>query len=156
MTTTSAQDAGTRPSLGLPIDGSLSPILGSFSAFSASQGPSARRHASSHRGLGAPQRCPLGTALPTAPPTGTRKGCDTRRQTPPRLQRLWGSWARMLAPRASLLRHQKPREGAPGEAGPSRHDMTRSVSEKSSRTTPRDSLAPQHRHGPQSAATRPS
>ena len=43
-----------------------------------------------------------------------------------------------------------------GEAGPSRHILTRRVSELSSQTMPNASLAPRHRHGPQRVAARPS
>jgi hypothetical protein len=63
----------------LPIDGSLKLILGSLPAFSTSQGLGVRRCALSHRGSGAPQRCPTGMSLSTAPPIGSRTGRDIRR-----------------------------------------------------------------------------
>jgi hypothetical protein len=44
----------------------------------------------------------------------------------------------------------------PREADRSRHNLTLSMSEQSSRTTSSASSAPRHRHGPQSAAARPS
>jgi len=43
-----------------------------------------------------------------------------------------------------------------GKAGPSRHRLTCRVSEQSSRTTPKASSAPRHRHGPRRTAARPS
>jgi hypothetical protein len=63
----------------------------------------------------------------------------------------------VLAPRASLLRHQAvSRRHTWGTLSVSEQSLTLSVSEQSSRTTPRASSAPRHRHGPQSTAARPS
>jgi hypothetical protein len=75
--------ARARPSPRLPIDENLDLTLGPFPASNVSQGSGARRHALSHRGSGAPRRCPLRVALPAILPIGSHTGRDTRRQTPP-------------------------------------------------------------------------
>jgi hypothetical protein len=128
---------------------SLNLILGSHLTYDASQSLGARKHALSRRGSGAPRRCSASMALSTAPPTRSRTGCDTRRQTPP-----WPLGARgLLGPHVSpSTRPPSPprslQKAHLGEAGPSRHSLTRRVLEQSSRTMPRASLAPRHRHGP--------
>jgi hypothetical protein len=72
-------------------------VLGSCLAYNASQGPSTRRHAPSHRGSRAPRCYTLGVALPAAPLIGSRKGRDTRRQALLSLQGLEGYQAHVLA-----------------------------------------------------------
>jgi hypothetical protein len=83
--------------------------LGSCLACDASQGPSAKRQAPSHQGLGALRRRALGVALPATPATGSHTGHDTRRQASlsPWSQGLDGSRARASAPGDDLLRHQE-------------------------------------------------
>jgi hypothetical protein len=84
-----------------------SSTLGSCPANDASQGPGTRRQTPGYRCPGAPRRRPQGVPLPTAPPTGSRPGRDTRRQLPRGLRLLRGFWAHASTPGADLLRHQE-------------------------------------------------
>jgi len=81
--------------------------LGSCPANDASQGPGTRRQAPGYRCPGASWRRSLGVPLPTAPPTWSSPGRDTRRQSFPRPPGLGGFRARTSAPGADLLHHQK-------------------------------------------------
>jgi hypothetical protein len=162
-------DQGVRPSLSTPLPllrarglarasgsqsaRSLNPIVGSCPAYDASQS----QHTLIHRGSGAPRCRPASAALSTTPPTRSCMGRDTRRHTP-----LWPPGARRL-PRPHVSPSTRPpspprslQKAHLGEASPSRHSLTCRVSEQSSRTMPRASSAPRHRHSPQSAATGPS
>jgi hypothetical protein len=100
---------------------------------------------------------PVGTVLSTTSSIGSCMGCDATRQTP----------QRPLGARGLPSPHISPSSRPPsspgslqkvhlGEASPSQHSLTLSVSEQSSWMMPRASLAPQHRHGPHNAAARPS
>ena len=75
---------GLARALGSQSMGQPSLVLGSCKAHDANQGPGTRRQALSYRCSGAPRRCSLGAALPTAPPTGSCPGRETRRQSFPR------------------------------------------------------------------------
>jgi hypothetical protein len=97
---------GAHPSLKLPIDGSLDPILGSLPVFDASQGPSSKRGTLSHQGSGGSQRCPTGVALSTDP-IGSCMRHGTRRQTPLLASGAQGLRAHSPAPQAGRLRHQE-------------------------------------------------
>jgi hypothetical protein len=117
--------------------------LGSCPTNDASQGPGARRQALSHKCSGAPRRCSLSTALPTAPLTGSRPGHDTRRQSFPLASRDSGASgpARQPLEPTSFATKKSP-EGPPMGASPSWHSLTRRV--------------PWHRHSPRRTAARPS
>jgi len=139
-------DRETRPSLSTPwsllrargacrASGSRStrspsPILGFCSAYDASQGPGARKHAPSHRGSRAPRHCTLGVSSSAAPPIGSHTGRDTRRQAPPQPPGARGLLGPCACP--SSRPPSPPRrlqKACQGETGPSRHSLTLRVSE---------------------------
>jgi hypothetical protein len=154
-----ARDSGVRPSLRLPTNASLDPILGSLLAFGASQGSGSRwvPRATDARGGSLALPRGRGPVSCSSAPTGLRTGRDARRQTPP----LASGARRLPGPRVSpSSRTPSPPRRLPKvhlvEASPSRHSLTLSVSKQSSWAAFRASSAPRHRHGPHDAAARPS
>jgi hypothetical protein len=76
----------------------------------------------------------LGMALPAAPPTGSREGV-TQEDRLSAASRGSGAFRPARQPlELTSLATKKTLEGAPREAGPSRHSMTLSVSEQANRT----------------------
>jgi hypothetical protein len=131
----------------------LAPSLAS----GTSQGPSMRRYALSHRDSRAPWCSLAGTTLSTTSLTGSRTGPDKRRQTPSRPQGARGLLGLHVSPSSRPPSPPRSLQKAHlGEASPSRHSLTLSMLEQSSRTTPKASSAPQHHHGPHDTAVRPS
>jgi hypothetical protein len=123
------------------------PSLGSCLANDTSQGLSARRQAPGYRCPGAPGCRSLGVASPTAPPTRTRPGRDTRRQSFPLASRGSGASGPVHQPlEPTSIATKKTLEGPPGggRSKPTQPDMQSASS------------APRHHHGPRRTAARPS
>jgi hypothetical protein len=89
-------------------------------------------------------RCPgalrqrsRGAPLSAAPPTGPRPGRDTRRQSLPAPPGAGSFRAGTSAPGADLPHSQEDsRRSHPGEAGPSRQDLTLNVTGQNCQMTP--------------------
>jgi hypothetical protein len=102
------------------------PSLGSCLANDTSQGLSARRQAPGYRCPGAPGCRSLGVASPTAPPTRTRPGRDTRRQSFPLASRGSGASGPVHQPlEPTSIATKKTLEGPPGggRSKPTQPDM---------------------------------
>jgi hypothetical protein len=156
MTTAFAQGSGACPSLRLPSDGSLDPLLGSLPTFSTNQGLGTRRYAPSHQGSGAPWCCPVGTALSNHFSDRITHGAWRKKINSSAASRGSGAFGSARQPLEPFsFATKKLPEGSPREACPSRHSLTPSVLEQSSRMMPKVFSAPRHRYSPHNAPQDP-